>query len=103
MFGNCIHIRWKSSSKRQLAIYLLALKCNNLHNFDLKNIKLSETWYLKLFSAESGAMVSNKNDLDEHYAYIDLKHLQWDALNNYWKPQGTSGDRYGFVSLKCLN
>ena len=43
--------------------------------------------------ADSGAMVSNNIDVDEHFAYVDLEALIFDQANNYWRPNGTVGDR----------
>lgn len=42
--------------------------------------------------AETGAMVSS-HDPEEHYTYLDMQHLYWDFLGNYWRPKGTVGDR----------
>ena len=46
--------------------------------------------------AETGAMVSNSRNPEEHYTYINLKQVYWDAHGGYWRPNGTVGDRSVF-------
>ncbi len=39
-------------------------------------------------------MIHNQRNPEEHYTYIDLNQLYWDAKGQYWRPKGTVGDRY---------
>ena len=48
--------------------------------------------------SESGAMISNAKNADEHYTYINLDQVYWDKARGYWRPKGTVGDRYKSIS-----
>ena len=60
-------------------------------------IHLSRSPVIELIVAnvvdETGAMISNRKVPEEHYKYIDIKHLYWDHMACYWRPVGTTGDR----------
>lgn len=49
--------------------------------------------------SESGAMISNAKNADEHYTYINLDQVYWDKARGYWRPKGTVGDRITIQSV----
>lgn len=54
---------------------------------------------MDVIPSETGAMISNTKNADEHYTYINLDQVYWDNLRGYWRPKGTVGDRITIQSV----
>ncbi|XP_064625626.1 uncharacterized protein LOC135486618 isoform X2 [Lineus longissimus] len=47
----------------------------------------------------NGSMVSTVKNSDEHFTYVDLKHVRWDPQSGFWRPLNTVGDRITIQSI----
>nr|XP_054764062.1 uncharacterized protein LOC129270765 isoform X1 [Lytechinus pictus] len=69
--------------------YIIALPEYDVALLQMEAIPdLSKTW-----KAPNGSVVSFTRNTDEHYAYMNMIHMEWDSRYKYWKPIGTVGDR----------
>lgn len=67
------------------------------------NEYFKDMWLDFVTVAETGAMVSNCKNPEEHYTYIDMNLVYWDNLAGYWRPNGTVGDRSVISVLRLIS
>ncbi|XP_072173194.1 uncharacterized protein [Diadema setosum] len=69
--------------------YIIALPEYDVALLQMESIPdLSHEW-----KAPNGSVVSFTRNANEHYAYMNMIHMEWDTRHRYWKPIGSVGDR----------
>ncbi|XP_071476400.1 uncharacterized protein [Diadema antillarum] len=69
--------------------YIIALPEYDVALLQMESIPdLSHEW-----KAPNGSVVSFTRNANEHYAYMNMIHMEWDTWHRYWKPIGSVGDR----------
>ena len=78
-----------------MILYLFDIKFGMVLSTGTNPYIFSSFKYLLLLPAsdESGAMLSQPRNTEDHYTYIDMKQVEWDYFGAYWRPKGTVGDR----------
>eukprot|EP00057_Strongylocentrotus_purpuratus_P002337 XP_003724322.1 PREDICTED: uncharacterized protein LOC580904 isoform X2 [Strongylocentrotus purpuratus] len=83
----------------QSLAYIIALPEYDVALLQMEAIPdLSKTW-----KAPNGSVVSFSRNTDEHYAYMNMVHMEWDSRYKYWKPRGTVGDRITLQSVESMS